>query len=392
MGYAWKGASVTRLMPTEESVDLMALVEDFASRELAPQAAQAEADAEFPRDALRALGELGVLGLPFDAAYGGGEQPYEVTLQVLEELSRAWMSIGVSVSVHYLACFPLAAFGTLEQRDRWLSDMVGGDLLGGYCLSEPHSGSDAAALSTRAVLDGDAYVVNGTKAWITHGGRADFYSMMVRTSDDGARGITCLLVDGATDGLHPATPERKMGTNSSPTAQLVLEDMRVPADRLLGVEGGGFTVALAGLDAGRLGIAACAVGLAQAALDAATAYAGERRQFGRPINEFQGLSFMLADMATAVAAARSLYVDAARLKDAGLPFATMAAMAKLAATDAAMKVTTDAIQVLGGAGYTQDFPVERYFREAKALQIVEGTNQVQRMVVGRALARPRSAP
>jgi alkylation response protein AidB-like acyl-CoA dehydrogenase len=390
MGYAWKGASVTRLMPTEESVDLMALVEDFAARELAPRAAQAEADADFPRDSLRALGEMGVLGLPFDAAYGGGEQPYEVTLQVLEELSRAWMSIGVSVSVHYLACFPLAAFGTPEQRDRWLSDMVGGSLLGAYCLSEPHSGSDAAALSTRAQLDGDAYVVNGTKAWITHGGRADFYSIMVRTSDDGPRGITCLLVDGATEGLHPATPERKMGTSSSPTAQLVLEDMRVPADRLLGVEGGGFTVALAGLDAGRLGIAACAVGLAQAALDAATAYAGERRQFGRPINEFQGLSFMLADMATAVSSSRALYVEAARLKDAGLPFATMAAMAKLAATDAAMKVTTDAIQVLGGAGYTQDFPVERYFREAKALQIVEGTNQVQRMVIGRALARPRS--
>lgn len=391
MGHAWKGASVTRLMPTEESVDLMALVEDFASRELAPRAAQAEADAQFPRDALRALGELGVLGLPFDAACGGGEQPYEVTLQVLEELSRAWMSIGVSVSVHYLACFPLAAFGTPEQRERWLAGMVGGSLLGGYCLSEPHSGSDAAALSTRAVLDGDAYVVNGTKAWITHGGRADFYSMMVRTSDDGARGITCLLVDGGTAGLTAAVPERKMGTNSSPTAQLILEDMRVPADRLLGVEGGGFTVALAGLDAGRLGIAACAVGLAQAALDAAVAYAGERRQFGRPINEFQGLSFMLADMATAVASARSLYVDAARLKDAGLPFATLAAMAKLAATDAAMKVTTDAIQVLGGAGYTQDFPVERYFREAKALQIVEGTNQVQRMVIGRALARPRTA-
>jgi alkylation response protein AidB-like acyl-CoA dehydrogenase len=391
MGHAWKGASVTRLMPTEESVDLMALVEDFATRELAPRAAQAEADAEFPREALRALGELGVLGLPFDASYGGGEQPYEVTLQVLEELSRAWMSIGVSVSVHYLACFPLAAFGTDEQRDRWLADMVGGSLLGAYCLSEPHSGSDAAALSTRAVLDGDAYVVNGTKAWITHGGRADFYSMMVRTSDDGARGITCLLVDGETSGLTAAIPERKMGTNSSPTAQLILEDMRVPADRLLGVEGGGFTVALAGLDAGRLGIAACAVGLAQAALDAAVAYAGERRQFGRPINEFQGLSFMLADMATAVASARALYVEAARLKDAGLPFATLAAMAKLAATDAAMKVTTDAIQVLGGAGYTQDFPVERYFREAKALQIVEGTNQVQRMVIGRALARPRSA-
>jgi alkylation response protein AidB-like acyl-CoA dehydrogenase len=391
MGYAWKGASVTRLMPTEESVELMALVEDFAARELAPRAAADEAAGVFPRDALRDMGELGLLGRPLDAAYGGAEQPYEVTLQALEELARAWLSIGVSVSVHYLACFPLAAFGTAEQRDRWLADMVGGSLLGGYCLSEPHSGSDAAALTTRAVLDGDAYVVNGTKAWITHGGRADFYSMMVRTSDDGARGITCLLVDGASAGLTAAAPERKMGTQSSTTAQLILDDMRVPADRLMGAEGGGFTVALAALDAGRLGIAACAVGLAQAALDAAVAYAGERRQFGHPINEFQGVAFMLADMATAVAGARALYVEAARLKDAGLAFGTMAAMAKLAATDAAMKVSTDAIQVLGGAGYTQDFPVERYFREAKALQIVEGTNQVQRMVIGRALARARSS-
>jgi alkylation response protein AidB-like acyl-CoA dehydrogenase len=331
-----------------------------------------------------------VLGLPFDAAYGGGEQPYEVTLQALEEISRAWMSIGVSVSVHYLSCFPLAVYGTEEQRARWLPDMIGGDLLGAYCLSEPHSGSDAAALTTRAVGDEAGYVVNGTKAWITHGGRADFYSMMVRTSDDGARGISCLLVDASTPGLSSAIPERKMGATASPTAQVILEDVHVDADRLMGAEGAGFTVALAALDAGRLGIAACAVGLAQAALDAAASYADSRIQFGRPIAEFQGVSFMLADMGTAIAAARALYVEAARLKDAGLPFGTMAAMAKLSATDAAMRVTTDAIQVLGGAGYTQDFPAERYFREAKALQIVEGTNQVQRVVIGRALAGRRS--
>ncbi len=389
MAHVWKGASVTRLLPTEESVALLSMVEDFAARELAPRAAQDEADAVFPRDLLRGLGELGVLGLPFEGAYGGGEQPYEVTLQALEELARAWLSIGVSVSVHYLSCFPLAAYGTPEQRDRWLAEMIGGQLLGAYCLSEPHSGSDAAALTTRAVLDGDAYVVNGTKAWITHGGRADFYSVMVRTSDDGARGITCLLVDATAEGLSSAPPERKMGTNSSPTAQVILEDVRVGIDRRMASEGGGFPVALAALDAGRLGIAACAVGLAQAALDAAVSYAGERKQFGRPIADFQGVSFLLADMATAVAGARALYVAAARLKDAGLPFGTDAAIAKLAATDAAMTVTTDAIQVLGGAGYTQDFPVERYFREAKALQIVEGTNQIQRMVIGRALTRPR---
>jgi alkylation response protein AidB-like acyl-CoA dehydrogenase len=390
MTHVWKGASVTRLMPTEESLDLLALVEEFAAAELAPRAARDEAAAQFPRDALGALGDLGILGLPFDGAYGGGEQPSEVSLQALEELARAWMSIGVSVSVHWLSCFPLAEYGTDAQRDRWLADMVGGGLLGAYCLSEPHSGSDAAALTTRAVRDGDGFVVNGTKAWITHGGRADFYSVMVRTSDDGPRGISCLLVDGSTPGLSAATPERKLGANASPTAQVILEDVRVDTDRLMGAEGAGFTVALAALDAGRLGIAACAVGLAQAALDAATAYAVERKQFGRSISEFQGVSFMLADMATAVAGARALYVDAARRRDIGLPFGTMAAMAKLAATDAAMHVTTDAIQVLGGAGYTQDFPVERYFREAKALQIVEGTNQVQRMVIGRALTRGQS--
>jgi len=392
MSYAWKGASVTRLLPTEESVDLLALTEEVAAREIAPLASDAEETATFPRELFRTLGGLGYLGLPFDSEYGGGEQPYEVTLQVMEELSRAWMSIGVSVSVHYLSCFGLANFGTVEQRAKWLPDMIGGQLLGAYCLSESHSGSDASALATRAVLDGDDYVVNGTKSWITHGGIADFYSAMVRTSDDGPKGISCLLVPGDLAGVSSAQPEHKMGANASPTAQVIFEGARVPADRLLGAEGGGFTVALAALDAGRLGIAACAVGLAQNALDAAVAYAADRKQFGKSIIEFQGVSFMLADMATAIAAARALYVDAARLKDAGLPFGMQAAMAKLAATDAAMKVTTDAIQVLGGAGYTKDFPVERYFREAKALQIVEGTNQIQRMVIGRALRSERSEP
>lgn len=385
MTHAHAGAAVTRLLPSAEAVDLLALVEEVAAAELAPRAAQGEADAEFPRESMRVLGRLGLLSLPFEEEHGGGAQPYEVVLPVLEELSRAWLTVGVSVSVHYLACFGLATFGTPEQRDRWLPDMLGGELLGGYCLSEPHSGSDAAALTTRAVPDGDAYIVNGTKAWITHGGVADFYSAMVRTSDAGAKGITCLLVPGDAPGLAAAPRERKMGVNASPTAQLNFTDVRVPMERRIGDEGAGFAVALAALDSGRLGIAACAVGLAQAALDAAVGYARERTQFGRPIIDFQGVAFMLADMATAVAGARALYVDAARRRDAGMPFSRQAAMAKLAATDAAMRVTTDAIQVLGGAGYTQDFPVERYFREAKALQIVEGTNQVQRMVIGRSL-------
>ena len=238
---------------------------------------------------------------------------------------------------------------------------------------------------TRAVLDGDEYVVDGTKAWITHGGVADFYNVMVRTSDDGSRGISCLLVPGDAEGLSGATPERKMGAKASRTAQVVLDGVRVPRARLLGDEGQGFPIAMTALDAGRLGIAACAVGLAQAALDAASAYAKERRQFGRAIGEFQGIQFMLADMATGVSAARALYLSAARMRDRGLPFAVEAAKAKLFATDMAMRVTTDAVQVFGGYGYVEDFPVERYMREAKVLQIVEGTNQVQRMVIGRSL-------
>lgn len=376
---------VTRLLPSTEAADLLALTREIAAAELVPRVALAEEEARFPREELRTLGRAGLLSLPFDEERGGGGQSYEVYLQVLEELSRAWLAVGISASVHALACFPMATAGTEEQQEEWLPQMLSGDTLGAYCLSEPHSGSDAAALSTRAERDGDDYVVHGSKAWITHGGVADFYSVMVRTSDDGARGISCLLVPADAEGLSSATPERKMGANSSRTAGVLLDGVRVPSARRIGPEGGGFPIALSALDAGRLGIAACAVGLAQAALDAAVEYAGQRQQFGRPIGDFQGVSFTLADMAAGVAAARALYLDAARLRDAGRPFGTQAAMAKLVATDTAMRVATAAIQVHGGYGYTQDFPVERYFREAKVLQIVEGTNQIQRLVIGRSL-------
>lgn len=376
---------VTRLLPTEEAHDLLALVREISAAELSPRVAAAEAEAKFPREELLLLGRAGLLSLPFAEEVGGGGQSYEVYLQVLEEISRAWLALGISVSVHALACFPMATAGDAGQVEEWLPWMLSGETLGAYCLSEQHSGSDAAALSTRAERHGDAYRVTGSKAWITHGGVADFYSVMVRTSDDGARGISCMLVPGDAPGLSSAEPERKMGANSSRTAAIHLDGVEVPATRLIGKEGQGFSIALAALDAGRLGIAACAVGLAQAALDAAVDYAGQREQFGRPIGEFQGVSFGLADMAASVAAARALYLEAARLKDAGLPFGTQAAMAKLVATDTAMRVATQAVQVLGGAGYTRDFPVERYFREAKVLQIVEGTNQIQRMVIGRSL-------
>jgi alkylation response protein AidB-like acyl-CoA dehydrogenase len=377
--------AVTRAMPTPESAELIALVREIRAAELAPIAAEYEERAEFPRQVFRTLGKTGILGLPYPARYGGGEQPSEVVLQVLEELAQSWLTVALGVSVHWLSCHPVATFGSAQQQERFLPEMVAGELLGAYALSEPHSGSDAAALSTRAVPTEHGYRVTGSKAWITHGGVADYVNVMARTSDAGSRGITCLLVPGDAPGLSAAPAERKMGLTGSTTAALQFDDVPVAADRRIGAEGQGFAVAMAALDAGRLGIAACAVGVAQAALDAAVAYAGEREQFGRPIADFQGVQFMLADMATAVAAARALTLSAARSKDAGRPYRTEAAMAKLHATDAAMRVTTDAVQILGGAGYTRDFPVERYFREAKVLQIVEGTNQVQRMVIGRAL-------
>ncbi|MER7534127.1 acyl-CoA dehydrogenase family protein [Streptomyces sp. NPDC097704] len=381
---------VERRLPTDEARELLSLVRDIARREIAPRAVEEEAAGHFPRELFALLSRSGLLGLPYDPEYGGGGQPYEVYLQVLEELAAARLTVGLGVSVHSLSCHALAGYGTEEQRAEHLPAMLGGGLLGAYCLSEPSAGSDAAALRTRAVREGDEWVVEGTKAWITHGGIADFCTVMARTGGPGARGVTAFLVPGDAPGLSAAPPERKMGMKGSPTAQLHFDGVRVGDDRRLGREGQGFAIALDALDSGRLGIAACAVGLAQAALDEAVAYARERRQFGRPIADFQGLRFLLADMATRIEAGRALYLEAARLRDEGRAFGRSAAMAKLFCTDAAMQVTTDAVQVLGGYGYTADFPVERYLREAKMLQIVEGTNQIQRVVIARHLVGPES--
>ncbi|MCW2498912.1 MAG: acyl-CoA dehydrogenase [Frankiales bacterium] len=378
---------VVRSLPTPEAEALLELTRELVEGEVLPRVAAMEAKAEFPRELIRTLGKAGLLGLPYPEEHGGGGQPYEVYLQVLEELGRAWAGLAVGVSVHTLSCFPVAHWGTAEQRERFLPDMLGGELLGAYCLSEAHSGSDAAALKAKAVRQGEDYVVNGAKAWVTSGGHADFYNLMVRTGAEGPAGISCLLADKDTPGLLPQPPEKKMGMRSSHTATVVLEDARVPADRLIAGEGEGFKIAMSALDGGRLGIAAAAVGLAQAALELAVDYAKERRQFGAAIADFQGVSFLLADMATQVEAARALYLAAARLKDAGRPYGPQASMAKLFATDTAMRVTTDAVQVLGGAGYVEDFAAERYFREAKIMQIFEGTNQVQRLVIGRSLTR-----
>ena len=378
--------------------ELLDLTRELADKELRPEVDAAEREGRFPREAFRLLGRSGLLGLPYPEQGGGGGQPDEVYLQVVEELARVWLTVGLGVSVHTLTCLPLAVYGTGEQRDRWLPEMLGGELLGAYCLSEPQSGSDAAALATTAVAAngegeaGEGYRIDGVKAWISHAGQADFYTLFARTSGspegrDRGRGISCLHVPAATAGVSAAPAEHKMGMRGSVTAQMIFDGAWVPQSHLVGAEGQGFPIALTALDAGRLGIAACATGLAQAALDLAVGYARERHQFGKPIIDFEGLSFMLADMATAVEASRALYLSAARRKDGGQEFGAQAAMAKLLASDTAMRVATDAVQVLGGYGYVEDFPAERYLREAKVLQIVEGTNQIQRLVIGRWLAR-----
>ncbi len=330
---------------------------------------------------------MDLAGLPFDEEHGGAGQPYGVYLRVVEELARAFLTVGLGLSVHTLATWAVATYASDDLREEVLPAMTAGRMLGAYALSEPDSGSDAASLVTRAVREGDAYVVNGTKAWVTHAGEADFYVLMCRTSPDRTRGISALFVPAGTAGMSFPPAEKKMGMRSSPTGQIVFSQARVPARNLLGEEGQGFRIALSALDGGRLGIAACSTGLAQAALDHAVAYARGRQQFNRPIGEFQGVGFMLADMATTIEAARALWLSAAERRDAGEPFGRYAAMAKLFASDVAMRVATDAVQVFGGYGYVIDYPVERLMREAKVLQIVEGTNQVQRMVISRDLLR-----
>ena len=379
--------AVDRLLPTPEARDLLAVVREIAKDKLAPRAARAEADAAFPRDVFHLLGQTGLMSLPFDEVDGGGGQPYEVYLQVLEEIAAAWMSVAVDMSVHTLSSSAMARFGTEQQRERWLPDMLSGAQLGAYALSEPQAGSDVSAVATKAARAGDDYVVTGTKAWVSHGPHADFWLLFARTSPAAKTGLSAFQVPAGTAGVSFGAPEKKMGMTASTTTQLLFDNARIPVDLRLGDEGQGMAIALSALDSGRLGIAACATGLGQAALDLAVAYAAERRQFGRAIAEFQGLQFLLADMAAAVESARATYLLAARLRDAGRPFSRQASIAKLVATDAAMKVTTDAVQVLGGYGYTQDFPAERFMREAKVTQIFEGTNQIQRMVIARLLLR-----
>jgi alkylation response protein AidB-like acyl-CoA dehydrogenase len=384
------GTTVERVLPPDDdgvAEALLELTREIATKELAPQVHEAEERGEFPESAYRLLGKSGLLSLPFDEEYGGGAQPYQVYLQVVEEIATAWPSVGVGISVHSLTANVVDANGSDELKAEWLPRMLSGDWLGAYCLSEPQAGSDVSGIRTRAVLDGDAYVANGTKQWISNGSCADYYILFARTSDDAKRGLSAFVVPGDAEGMTFGVPEKKMGLACDVTTQVIFDGARIPAAQLVGEEGAGMRVALSALDAGRLGIAAVATGIAQAALAHAVAYAGERKQFGRPIGELQGMQFLLADMAADVERARATYLHAARLKDAGRPFSRQASIAKLTASDAAMRVTTDAVQVLGGNGYTREYPVERLFRDAKVTQIFEGTNQIQRMVIGRDLLR-----
>ena len=379
--------AVDRLLPSQEAADLIALTRDIADKVLDAKVDAHEKAETYPEGVFTQLGAAGLLSVPQPEQWGGGGQPYEVYLQVLEEIANRWAAVAVAVSVHSLSSHPLLTFGTDEQRQRWLPGMLSGEQIGAYSLSEPQAGSDAAALRCAATPAEDGgYVINGSKSWITHGGRADFYTLFARTGE-GSRGVSCFLIPGDLPGLSFGKPEEKMGLAAVPTTSAFYDHAHVDADRLIGEVGQGLQIAFSALDSRRLGIAAVAVGLAQAALEAATSYANERTTFGRKIIDHQGLGFLLADMAAAVGSARATYLDAARRRDAGRPYSQQASIAKLIATDAAMKVTTDAVQVFGGVGYTRDYRVERYMREAKITQIFEGTNQIQRLVIARGLTR-----
>ena len=373
-----------RLLDTEQRA-LVELVRELAEAEIAPKVAGYEERGEEPAELYGKLAELGLTGIPFPGEHGGGGQPYLTYLLVVEELAAAHLSLAIGLSVHTLCAFAIDTFGTDSQKKEMLSNLTTGEWWGAYSLSEPGSGSDAAALISKAGRSDGGYRLNGSKVFCTRGNEADLVLVMARTSDEGARGVSAFLVRNGTPGFMGTKKEDKMGWRASPTWQLVLDDAQVPAGARLGDEGEGFKIALASLDSGRLGIAACAVGLAQAALDAALSFSLEREQFGRPVAHNEGVQFMLADMSTQIEAGRRLVRHGAALRDAGTDYGLQAAQAKLFCTDMAMRVTTDAVQLHGGYGYITEYPVERFMRDAKGLQIVEGTNQIQRLVIGRAL-------
>ena len=374
---------------SDDERDLIGTVRRWVEERAAPSSASYEEKQQFPRELFRELGEMGLAGIPYEERYGGGGQSFLLYLAVVEEVARGFLSLAVGVSVHHLCAFGIHQFGSDQLKQRYLPRLFSGEWLGAYALSEASSGSDAASLKTRARRDGDHYVLDGTKRFISHAGEAEAYLVMARTGGDGPGGISAFVLEKGWDGFEFGKLEHKMGWQASPMRELLFEGSPVPAGNLVGEEGIGFRIALAALDGGRLGISAASTGLAQAALDASVTFTREREQFGRRIIDNQAVQFMLADMATGVEASRRLYREVARARDAGQSYSTGASMAKLFASDNAMRVTTDAVQLHGGYGYMQEYPVERYMREAKALQIVEGTNQIQRMIVGRELAGGR---
>lgn len=375
---------------TPVQIELRALARKFAQKELLPHVEADERDERFRPELIAKLGELGLTGIPIPEKYEGAGLGYQEYILAIEELAAVNAGYAISVAVTGLPQIAIATFGTEEQKKTYIPPLATGKAIGAFSLSEAGSGSDAASLRTTARRDGDHYVINGTKQWTTQGDVAETILLMARTGVPGPKGVSAFLVKKGMKGFALGKREKKMGWNTSHTMELVFNDCRVPAANLVGREGEGFAIAMQALDSGRITIGAAAIGVARAALEIATHHAGSREQFGRSIGEFQGVSFMLADMATELEAARLLVARAAFLKDEGKPFSHEAAMAKLFATDMAMKVTTDAVQILGGSGYTQDFPVERYMREAKAMQIVEGTNQIQRLVIGRNLLATHS--
>ncbi|WP_421382140.1 acyl-CoA dehydrogenase [Bacillus salacetis] len=374
---------------SEEHEMIRKMVRDFAKNEVEPTAAERDEEERFDRELFDKMAELGLTGIPWPEEYGGIGSDYLAYCIAVEELSRVCASTGVTLSAHTsLAGWPIFKFGNEEQKQKYLKPMAQGEKIGGYGLTEPASGSDAGGMKTTAKLDGDHYVLNGSKIFITNGGIADIYVVFALTDpSQRQRGTTAFIVESGFEGFSVGKKEKKLGIRSSPTTEIVFDNCRVPKENMLGKEGEGFKIAMMTLDGGRNGIAAQAVGIAQGALDASIGYAKEREQFGKPIAANQGISFKLADMATSIEASRLLTYQAAWLESEGLPYGKESAMSKLMAGDTAMKVTTEAVQIFGGYGYTKDYPVERYMRDAKITQIYEGTQEIQRLVISRMVTK-----
>ncbi len=376
----------------EEQADIRALARQFTEQEITPHAGEWDEKSYFPREVYTKMAALGLLGMTTPEQYGGSMLPRLSGTLVYEELAKGDMATAVGVSVHNMVTGLLALFGNEEQRQHWAIRLTTGELLGAFCLSEASSGSDAASLQCQAKHSDDHYLINGSKMWVTNGGEADLYLLMARSgSGTGTAGISCFIAEKSTPGFSFGKTERKMGLHSSPTRELIFSDCQLPLTHRVGKDGQGFKIALSALNGGRVNIGAIAVGVAQAAFDIACTYARERQQFGKPIGAFQGIQFLLADMAMKIEAARLLVYEAAYKLDQIqngqdiTQLAMYASMAKCFASDMAMEVTTNALQILGGAGYVRDYPVERYMRDIKVAQIFEGTNQIQRIVIARAL-------